>query len=97
MINYYCPYCNPKYQFTKQLKSGNLICGLCGEDLIKKPLIRINKLITFITITSLLLPLIYTFIFLLKNPINIPKKKYRPNSNPTITDHLFIQKKDIKK
>jgi len=42
MVRYYCPYCNPKYQFQKQSSKGNLICGLCGEDLVKKPFIRLN-------------------------------------------------------
>ncbi len=45
MVQYYCPYCNPKYQFQKQSSNGTLICGLCGEDLIKKPFIRLNQII----------------------------------------------------
>ena len=81
MARYYCPYCNPKYQFQKQSSKGNLICGLCGEDLVKKPLIRLNQIIALIAASSLLLPLIYTFIFLIKNQINTPKKNYQANSN----------------
>ena len=77
MVNYYCPYCNPKYQFQKQSKRGILICGLCGEELIKKPFIKLNQIIAFILITSLLLPLIYTFVFLIKNQIGTPKKNYK--------------------
>ena len=81
MIKYYCPYCNPKYQFEKQNQKGTLICGLCGEDLVKKPFIRLNQIIAFIAVASLLLPLIYTFIFLIKNQINIPTKNYQANIN----------------
>tara|TARA_Y100000766_G_C18527438_1_gene421911 strand:- start:71 stop:358 length:288 start_codon:yes stop_codon:yes gene_type:complete len=92
MDNYYCPYCNPKYQFPKRLKNGALICGLCGEDLIKKPLIKINQLIAFITIASFLFPLIYTFFLLLKNQITIPQKKYQTNLNSSKIGQLFIQK-----
>ena len=92
MDNYYCPYCNSKYQFPKRLKNGALICGLCGEDLIKKPFIKINQLISFITIVSFLLPLIYTFFLLLKNQITIPKKKYQTNLNSSKIVQLFIQK-----
>ena len=66
MVRYYCPYCNPKYQFQKQSLKGNLICGLCGEDLVKKPYIKVNQIIALVAASSLLLPLIYTFIFLLK-------------------------------
>ena len=81
MVRYYCPYCNPKYQFQKESPKGTLICGLCGEDLIKKPFIRINQIIAFITATLLFLPLIYTFIFLIKNQINPPRKNYQASSN----------------
>ena len=41
MTDYYCPYCNPKYQFQKRSTNGSLICGLCGDPLLKKPLIKI--------------------------------------------------------
>lgn len=77
MKNYFCPYCNPKYQFHKKLKSGELICGLCGDPLVKKPFIKINQIVAIIASLSLLLPLIYTFIFLIKNQINPPKRNYQ--------------------
>ena len=80
MVRYYCPYCIPKYQFQKKSSKGTLICGLCGEELIKKPFIRLNQIIALIAASTLLLPLIYTFIFLLKNQINVPNKNYKANS-----------------
>ena len=80
MVRYYCPYCNPKYQFQKQSSKGTFICGLCGEDLVKKPFIRFNQIIALVAASSLLLPLIYTSIFLIKNQINSPNKNYQANS-----------------
>ena len=80
MVQYYCPYCNPKYQFQKQSSKGTLICGLCGEDLVKKPFIRLNQIIALVAASSLLLPLIYTFIFLIKNQINPPNRNYQAKS-----------------
>ena len=80
MVRYYCPYCNPKYQFQKQSSKCTLICGLCGEDLVKKPFIRLNQIIALVAASSLLLPLIYTFIFLIKSQINPPNKNYQANS-----------------
>ena len=80
MVRYYCPYCNPKYQFQKKSSKGNFICGLCGEDLVKKPFIRLNQIIALVAASSLLLPLIYTFIFLIKNQLNPPNKNYQANS-----------------
>ena len=80
MSRYYCPFCNPKYQFQKQSSKGNLICGLCGEDLVKKPFISLNQIIALVAASSLLLPLIYTFNFLIKNQINPTNKNYQANS-----------------
>ena len=88
MVKYYCPYCNPKFEFQKQSQEGNLICGLCGEDLIKKPFIKINQIIGFIAASSLLLPLIYTFIYLIKNQISPPKNNYQANN------YFFLLNKD---
>ena len=79
MKNYYCPYCNPTYQFHKKSTTGELICGLCGDPLVKKPYIKINQLVAIIASLSLLLPLIYTFIYLIKNQINPPKRNYQAN------------------
>ena len=90
MVRYYCPYCNPKYQFQKQSSKGTLFCGLCGEELIKKPFIRLNQIIALVAASSLLLPLIYTFIFLFKNQISPPNKNYQASK-----DYLTIIKDKI--
>ena len=90
MNNYYCPYCNPKYQFHKKTTSGKLICGLCGDPLVKKPLIKINQIIAIVASLSLFLPLIYTFIILIKNQVNPSRRNYQANTNS-------IQKKSLLK
>ena len=81
MKNYYCPYCNPKYQFHKKSKAGELICGLCGDPLVKKPIIKINQIIAIIASLSFLLPLIYSFIFIIKKQLNPPERNYQVNVN----------------
>ena len=58
MNKYYCPYCNPKYQFPLD-NYGKLVCGLCGEDLMKKPIIRIKQIIALLLVFSFSLPLIF--------------------------------------
>ena len=77
MKNYYCPYCNPKYQFHKKSKNGELICGLCGEPLLNKPFIKINQIVAIVASLSLILPFIYSFIFIIKNQISPPKRNYQ--------------------
>ena len=79
MNNYYCPYCNPKYQFHKKSTSGQLICGLCGDPLVKKPFIKINQIIAILASFSLILPLLYTFNILIKNQIKPPGRNYQAN------------------
>ena len=58
MNEYYCPYCNSKYQFPLE-NYGKLVCGLCGEDLIKKPIIQIKQLIALLLVFSFSFPLIF--------------------------------------
>ena len=96
MVRYYCPYCNPKYQFQKQSLKGNLICGLCGEDLVKKPYIRLNQIIALVAASSLLLPLIYTFIFLIKKQINPPNKNYQAYGSLMIITKETISLNNLK-
>ena len=58
MNKYFCPYCNPKYQIP--LKNyEKLVCGLCGEDLIKKPIIQIKQLVALLLVFSWSFPLIF--------------------------------------
>ena len=58
MKKYYCPYCNPKYKFSIE-NQGKLVCGLCGEDLIKKPLIQFKQLVSLLLVFSFSFPLIF--------------------------------------
>ena len=82
MKNYYCPYCNIKYQFHKKSINRELICSLCGDPLVKKPFIKIKQIISIIASLSLVLPLIYTFIFVIKNQFNQTRRNYQANINP---------------
>ena len=90
MVRYYCPYCNPKYQFQKQSSKGNLICGLCGEDLVKKPFIKLNQIVAIFAAASLILPLFYTLTFLIKKQINPPKKNFQANTNLVRTINMKV-------
>ena len=79
MNNYYCPYCNPKYQFHKNSTSGEILCGICGDPLVKKPFIKINQIISILVSCTLVLPLIYSLIILFRNKINPPMRNYQAN------------------
>ena len=68
MSKYFCPYCNPKYQFDTHLNKGKLICGLCGEEMVKKSFVNIRQIISLVIVITFVFPLFYTFVIsLIKN------------------------------
>ena len=75
MNKYYCPYCNPKYQFPLE-EYGKLVCGLCGEDLIKKPIIQIKQLIALLLVFSFSFPLIFIIFSSIINTIKDQKENF---------------------
>ena len=85
MNKYYCPYCNPKYQFTKE-NYGKLVCGLCGEDLIKKPIIQFKQLIALLLVFSFSFPLIFIIFTAIINTNKDQKEKFA-YTNSLIRNH----------
>ena len=85
MNKYYCPYCNPKYQFPKE-NYGKLVCGLCGEDLIQKPIIQFKQLIALILVFSFSFPLIFIIFSTIINTSKDQKENF-VNTNSLIINH----------
>ena len=77
MIKYYCPYCNSKYQFKSISNTGKLLCGLCGEEMIKKSFINIKQIISMTIVVTFVLPLIYTFVLSIINKKDLKKDVYQ--------------------
>ena len=77
MSKYFCPYCNSKYQFKTINKTGKLLCGLCGEEMIKKSFINIKQIVSLIIVATLILPLFYTFVISIINRGQIKKDTYK--------------------
>ena len=80
MSKYLCPYCNPKYQFVTKSDAGKLICGLCGEEIIKKSFINIRQIISFVIVITFVFPLFYVFAISLINKNNLKKTFYKGNN-----------------
>ena len=85
MSKYYCPYCNPKYQFPQE-NYGKLVCGLCGEYLIKKPIIQIKQLIALLLVFSFSFPLIFIIFSSIINSGKDQKENFA-YINPLIKNH----------
>ena len=82
MNKYYCPYCNPEYQFPLE-NYGKLVCGLCGEDLIKKPIIQIKQLIALLLVFSFSFPLFFIIFSSIINTHSDQKENFA-NTNQLI-------------
>ena len=85
MSKLYCPFCNPKYQFSKSDSSGNLYCGLCGEYLIRKRLISIRGIVSLVAIFAIILPM---FLILFSSNSNENREYYQIN-NPKDKELIF--------
>ena len=82
MSRYYCPFCSARYQFHETRRDGVLICGHCGDPLIKKPLINSRRITGLFTASIFLVPLLTMIIFV----INDLNKEQELNNS----DNLFL-------
>ena len=85
MIKYYCPYCNSKYQFKSISNTGKLLCGLCGEEMIKKSFINMKQIISLTIVITFVLPLFYTLLFSIINKKDFKKDIYQSSYNESIS------------
>ena len=67
MNRYYCPYCSSRYQFHKTNSEGVLICGLCGDPLIKKPLVNLRQVFGLIAVSAFIAPLLIMIFFVIND------------------------------
>ena len=67
MRRYYCPFCPSRYQFQKISSDGVLICGLCGDPLVKKPLLNSRRIIGAVAASAFLVPLLIMIIVVIKD------------------------------
>ena len=58
MPKYYCPFCSSHYQLHKQRSDGVMICGHCGDPLMKIKVIKPTQLIALIAASAFIAPLI---------------------------------------
>ena len=81
MSRYYCPFCSSRYQFNKTKNDGLLICGHCGDPLLKKPLINSRQIIGLVAALAFLTPLLIMINFVIKDST---QKTLPNNSGPSV-------------
>ena len=80
MSRYYCPFCSSRYQFHKTSSDGILICGLCGDPLVKKSLLNSRRIIGVVVASAFLAPLVVMIILV----INDFSKEKLPNNSDSL-------------
>ena len=81
MSRYYCPFCSSRYQFHQTSSDGILICGLCGDPLVKKSLLNSRRIFGAVTASAFLAPLVIMIIFVIKD---FSKEKLPNNSDSLV-------------
>tara|TARA_B100000214_G_C23823408_1_gene560732 strand:+ start:396 stop:659 length:264 start_codon:yes stop_codon:yes gene_type:complete len=81
MSRYYCPFCSIRYQFHKTRSDGVLICGQCGDPLIKKNVVNSRRIIGVIAASAFLAPLLIMLIIVIED---FSKEKLPKNSEPLV-------------
>ena len=74
MSRYHCPYCSPRYQIHTQRMDGVMVCGQCGDPLVKVPLIRPTQIFALVAAAAFIAPLIAMAIAFLQDQ-NQPDSK----------------------
>ena len=62
MTNYYCPFCSPRYQINQKGVNSKMVCGQCGEQLVKVALFRPVQIFALISIFAFVMPLLLILI-----------------------------------
>jgi len=81
MRKYYCPFCSSLYEFHTNSSDGGLICGHCGDPLVKKPLLNSSRIIGVVAASAFLAPLLIMIIFVIKE---FSKEKLPNNSESLV-------------
>tara|TARA_B100000073_G_scaffold346764_1_gene359032 strand:+ start:1198 stop:1476 length:279 start_codon:yes stop_codon:yes gene_type:complete len=89
MSKYFCPFCDPKYQFPRKDNNGNVYCSLCGDYMFKEPTINFKKIIAFFLSLAFILPIILVFLF---NSFNGLENKKNKNTKPAISTSMISVK-----
>ena len=77
MSRYYCPFCSSSYQIHTTNSDGVLICGQCGDPLMKKPLINSRKIFGLFAVSAFLAPLLIMIVFVFED---FTKQEFPSNS-----------------
>ena len=77
MSRYFCPFCSSRNQIHQTRSDGVLICGQCGDLLMKKQLVNVRRIFGILAASAFLAPLLIMLILVVKE---FTKDKFQGNS-----------------
>ncbi len=80
MSGLYCPFCSTRYQFHKTRDDGVLICGHCGDALVKKNGQNSRRIIGALVALAYFTPLFIMIFFVVRDFTN----ERLPNNSQSI-------------
>ena len=87
MAKYHCPYCSSRYQIHKQRSDGVMICGQCGDPLVKISLIKPTQIFAIIAASAFVAPLLLTAFAFIQD-----LNRSQPRKNVQVMSTIFIDK-----
>ena len=88
MSRYFCAFCSSRNQVHKTRSDGVLVCGHCGDLLVKKPLVSAKRIFGIIFALAFLAPLLIMLILVVND---FTKEKFPGNSESYVLVKLFKQ------
>ena len=85
MNRYYCPFCTSSYRIHKIDTNGVLLCGQCGDPLIRKPIINFKQFFGLVAASSFIAPLLIMIFFVIKDF----RDDHLPNNDKTLMSLSF--------
>ena len=87
MAKYHCPFCSPRYQIHKKRPDGLMICGQCGDPLVKISLIKPTQIFAIIAASAFVAPLLLTAFAFIQD-----LNRSQPRKNVQVMSTIFIDK-----
>ena len=89
MAKYHCPYCSPRYQFHKQRSDGVMICGQCGDPLVKTSPIKLTQIFALVLASVFIAPLFITALAFIQDLNRSKPRKYMQSMSILFTHKSY--------
>ena len=83
MARYYCPYCSTRYPLHCHDKQGRMVCGHCGDPLLKVQLIDVKQVFALFVACAFAIPSILLVFSVFQDSSSLEK-------NDSLSANLYV-------